>query len=77
MFKPIRECSFTQIFTYVNENLVGIQTEEIMFPKTLTMIMCNPNIHELGAREKNKVLKQIFSEIKAGLLETLIEVDDE
>ncbi len=74
MLKKIKECSFQELFDYVNDNLVKVLLGEKPFPHAILMFVNNPNIKEMTPRDRRNELKQIFSEMKPDLLDIQIDI---
>ena len=75
MLKKIKECTYTQLYSYMITNLKAIVKEEEFFPYSLLMFFNNSNLKLMTNAERNKVLKNIFKELKEEILEMYIEVD--
>lgn len=75
MLKKIKECTYNQLYSYMITNLKAIVKEEEFFPYSLLMFFNNSNLKLMTNAERNKVLKNIFKELKEEILEMYIEVD--
>ncbi len=79
MLKRINECSYTQLYTYMINNLRKIITGEVKFSYAILMFLNNPNLKDMVPKERRRALRKIMSELKLEVAEQYIEVgeDDE